>query len=374
MKYKQFESGRSMVEILGVLTIIGVLSVGGVAGYKYGIEKYRSNDLVHEINLRTITLLSQFSQSQQLNLSEFETTTPSGYEFTPPEQFEDSVALTALNVPQNICELTLDTLFPQTIQIDINGTPISASSPCEKDNDITFYFPTSSNTEDIEQGQNGCPIHLPVYNETSKKCETCPSNTPKFNSETQTCEACPLSEQIYNEETRKCDCPSSAPYYSSADNACVECTQNSHCLDGKMCAAMNYEAQNETDPKHKRPIWGRCCDITTVKSEVINGTTYYRVNVCGESYVNYWNTQMACQFSGGEMLSLDDLVYDNNGSNAYTTLGNTLKDWRVWNESWMWTDYYYSDTLHAGVYMRGPKAALYFNSAHGSVMQTICKK
>jgi hypothetical protein len=74
------------------------------------------------------------------------------------------------------------------------------------------------------------------------------------------------------------------------------------------------------------------------------------------------------------MLSLDDLVYDNNGSNAYTTLGNTLKDWRVWNESWMWTDYYYSDTLHGGVYMRGPKAALYFNSAHGSVMQTICKK
>ena len=27
------ESGRSMVEMLGVLAIIGVLSVGGIAGY-----------------------------------------------------------------------------------------------------------------------------------------------------------------------------------------------------------------------------------------------------------------------------------------------------------------------------------------------------
>ena len=33
MKLKN-ESGRSMVEMLGVLAIIGVLSVGGISGYK----------------------------------------------------------------------------------------------------------------------------------------------------------------------------------------------------------------------------------------------------------------------------------------------------------------------------------------------------
>ena len=30
----KLESGRSMVEMLGVLAIIGVLSIGGIAGYK----------------------------------------------------------------------------------------------------------------------------------------------------------------------------------------------------------------------------------------------------------------------------------------------------------------------------------------------------
>lgn len=36
--YKNFEKGRSMIEMLGVLAIIGVLSVGGIAGYSKAME------------------------------------------------------------------------------------------------------------------------------------------------------------------------------------------------------------------------------------------------------------------------------------------------------------------------------------------------
>ena len=35
------QSGRSMIEMLGVLAIIGVLSVGGIAGYSKAMTKYR---------------------------------------------------------------------------------------------------------------------------------------------------------------------------------------------------------------------------------------------------------------------------------------------------------------------------------------------
>ena len=38
------ESGRSMVEMLGVLAIIGVLSVGGIAGYTMAMNKYKANE------------------------------------------------------------------------------------------------------------------------------------------------------------------------------------------------------------------------------------------------------------------------------------------------------------------------------------------
>lgn len=35
------QCGRSMIEMLGVLAIIGVLSVGGIAGYSKAMEKYK---------------------------------------------------------------------------------------------------------------------------------------------------------------------------------------------------------------------------------------------------------------------------------------------------------------------------------------------
>ena len=40
---KKIQSGRSMVEMLGVLAIIGVLSVGAIAGYSKAMKKHKLN-------------------------------------------------------------------------------------------------------------------------------------------------------------------------------------------------------------------------------------------------------------------------------------------------------------------------------------------
>jgi len=40
---KKTQSGRSMVEMLGVLAIVGVLSLGGIAGYTKAMEVYKKN-------------------------------------------------------------------------------------------------------------------------------------------------------------------------------------------------------------------------------------------------------------------------------------------------------------------------------------------
>ena len=52
-------SGRSMIEMLGVLAIIGVLSIGGIAGYTKAMETYKINKLkqaITEIVTNTRTL------------------------------------------------------------------------------------------------------------------------------------------------------------------------------------------------------------------------------------------------------------------------------------------------------------------------------
>ena len=38
--------GRSMIEMLGVLAIIGVLSVGGIAGYSKAMEQFKVNKAI----------------------------------------------------------------------------------------------------------------------------------------------------------------------------------------------------------------------------------------------------------------------------------------------------------------------------------------
>ena len=40
------EQGRSMVEMLGVLAIIGVLSIGAIAGYTMAMNRYRANQIL----------------------------------------------------------------------------------------------------------------------------------------------------------------------------------------------------------------------------------------------------------------------------------------------------------------------------------------
>ena len=59
-------SGRSMIEMLGVLAIIGVLSIGGIAGYTKAMETYKINKLkqaITEIVTNTRTLYA--SQNPQ---------------------------------------------------------------------------------------------------------------------------------------------------------------------------------------------------------------------------------------------------------------------------------------------------------------------
>ena len=46
---KTNESGRSMIEMLGVLAIIGVLSIGGISGYSKAMGKHRVNKCIDQI-------------------------------------------------------------------------------------------------------------------------------------------------------------------------------------------------------------------------------------------------------------------------------------------------------------------------------------
>ena len=55
-------AGRSMIEMLGVLAIVGVLSVGGIAGYSKAMEKFKINKLINEYNMLIAGLVEHKSE------------------------------------------------------------------------------------------------------------------------------------------------------------------------------------------------------------------------------------------------------------------------------------------------------------------------
>lgn len=68
MKYSQL--GRSMIEMLGVLAIIAVLSVGGIAGYSKAMLMWRSNiqkNMLAEIVTNMIRIKPNLSKTQAIS-------------------------------------------------------------------------------------------------------------------------------------------------------------------------------------------------------------------------------------------------------------------------------------------------------------------
>lgn len=61
--FKNEQSGRSMVEMLGVLAIIGVLSVGGISGYSKAMAKFKLTKAQDQITMLIMNIRTAYATS-----------------------------------------------------------------------------------------------------------------------------------------------------------------------------------------------------------------------------------------------------------------------------------------------------------------------
>ncbi|MBP5161103.1 MAG: hypothetical protein ILP11_03570 [Alphaproteobacteria bacterium] len=54
------QKGRSMIEMLGVLAIIGVLSIGGLAGYTRAMNAHQANQIMDYFNRCSVAAQEQY--------------------------------------------------------------------------------------------------------------------------------------------------------------------------------------------------------------------------------------------------------------------------------------------------------------------------
>lgn len=181
MAIKSSQSGRSMVEMLGALVIIGVLSIGAIVGYSYSMNKYRANETTQDINLRMLDLMTQLTRHPDMepNLSSSWGTKGKFYPMDvvyDPDTFE--YALEVENVSQSVCQMVFDNLIT-SYSIEI-GTEryieTTNDAICGETNTMAFYLEKAPDDTVEKCGVYTCNI-CQICDENTKSCQPLADNT-----------------------------------------------------------------------------------------------------------------------------------------------------------------------------------------------------
>ena len=164
------ERGRSMVEVLGVLAVAGVLSIGGVAGYRWAMDKYRANDTIRELSQRAVVHSQQMlAGNTVLSNAEFNPAnqTRLGYGLTQailaaqPDFFEIRLS----DVPERVCQNIVDSDWVLPSGWEINGSSEDGVM-CAATNSMAFFFhrvldntKVANGEETTVSGESDCSGH-----------------------------------------------------------------------------------------------------------------------------------------------------------------------------------------------------------------------
>ncbi len=196
-----------MVEMLGVLAIMGVLAIGGIAGYRYAMDKYNANEILNEVRKRAVTASQQRILGHAIDLSEWSNTIQ-GHPVTTANSYNGDTsffALTVLGIEQSVCDKVIAEKISFAVEEKVGEVVVGEDTTCaEGNNDITFAF---RNTLDGEGATGGGEEPEPSdpacgQNEyrlpdgTCKEDKRCPDPNQFWNPDTQRCEACPTSGSV----------------------------------------------------------------------------------------------------------------------------------------------------------------------------------
>ncbi len=253
------ESGRSMVEMLGTLAIMGVLSVGAVAGYRWAMDKLNANTIVNEVRKRAVTASQQRLLGRDIDLREYGSPDmiSGAYQVYPLDRYNNSASFFGIDVtsvPQGICDHILKNKPAQCIEVLVNDTKTDTCPDGESD--LTFAFannfdPNVAALPDAETrcyDNSDCPDSAKPICGRYEYCEPCPRNKPNWDG--TTCQdPCPDETPKWN--GRSCEaCSGSKPAWNGTD--CVECTTNEQCANntnGTYCQtglSADYAQYNNT--------------------------------------------------------------------------------------------------------------------------------
>ena len=290
MRIKLNEHGRSMIEILGVLAIIGILSIGGMAGYQYAYSSYQAGQIQDVVSKAKLLATQNNRSSHVKEVRRFVENMLSKYK--PADTIlmvthrDGKYIVDLFNVSDSVCEklqnrrdifnsmrigmtpeacttaeMNMQFTFDSIVigGSGVNGSGDSYDNPIERCPDKQVW-------RQKEDGTYGCVCrHAYEYGEDCTRCEPPRS----WNQGNQSCQ-CPADKPIWEYGVCKCiadtDCQYSGTGFCCDDTeqVCRQCdetdcdkTKGLTLADGRcVCSGRKEWRQDEGDsePSCKCPV------------------------------------------------------------------------------------------------------------------------
>ena len=125
-------SGRSMIEMLAVLAIIGVLSIAALVGFTYAMNKHRANETIYDVMLRgtNVPMIDEYYYDKASGYEFRFPDLPAGtyYPMTTKKDAGSSYYVEATGVTYRVCEMILKMNPTDIDQIVVGNTVYQGDS------------------------------------------------------------------------------------------------------------------------------------------------------------------------------------------------------------------------------------------------------
>lgn len=248
------QKGKTLLEMIAVLSIIGILPVVTLSGLQWALAKHKANETMRDVTLWTFTALD----SEQLyNISagplffnELGSTSSQGYPMSLYIQDNDVFIVRVESIPPKVCKRLLDII--DDIPVTVNDIRFTGEDIClQSENKFDFYLDKHQNdiqntciprcSEDETCCNRTCrTIETPCGTDECTDCGSnfciqntlcCPNATDLVCNSTTCCdknkgltctsEGCVcMNGRTYNPDTDTCDCPDGSFPFNEDELCC----------------------------------------------------------------------------------------------------------------------------------------------------------
>ena len=316
MKNDINERGRSMTEMLGVLAVIGVLSIGGIQGYTYAMNKYRANSVLNEINMVSLhlstTLLSSLNATKVIALGkpyDSGKLTSESYPFDygcgtydseerACHQEETGYWTKISAVSEKVCQQILSEAkhLSNIVEQRLNGVAVEDGSACGDNSEIMFLF----NADGSGVLAKNCGSGSSTPPEETTPTVSCPANTSK---DGQGGLATTLTDETTGTQIQ-CYCVNIDTKYTNGlcETLPETCNKNDDCNRGEYCNITDYGSDYCTTDTSD--MTGKCQNASNNILSPNSGTN--PPFIMSNSTMNWWTAVNFCQALGKKLVDISD--------------------------------------------------------------------